>query len=1518
MKKLFTLAIISFLGYSIYGQSTDENYFKTTAYKAESTLGPVSDDDKLESVTYYDGLGRPKQSVVRGGENGDKEIVTPFVYDDMGRHAKEYLPYAKNVTPGAELEYTSNSNVINNLTTYYTNTYPADIDPNNRNPYSEKVFEPSPLNRVLEQGAPGESWAVDPSTDNDHTIKFDQLTNDALEVRYHRVVFQDASDTEKPTLVTQGYYAEGQLYKQVTKDENWKPVQANPKAHTTEEFTNKQGQVILKRTYDKRTKLDTYYIYDQYGNLTYVLPPGTITESFSEPIGFGFTQNYPWTQLVMVDNEFADSYNERLSEYDNEAILNADVENEYGGQGGFNISTSANGEELSLGISFTANTAFELRNGSLYSLEEIGFFEDTELGRVSGQEYEYVFFIADNQIIIEGYGEVASINKTLQSDEILTYNRNYPWTDYLEVSLEIIDQYESGLEGYSNADILTANIENDYDGYGGLNISVDENDNVTVNINHSLNTTLNLKEGVVISLEMERRLADRLLGVLSGNGYEYQMSIQNNNLYIEGGGELSNANGFYTGFAPAQTNFSTPVLEGLCYIYHYDDRNRLVEKKIPGKGWEYIIYDDQNMPVLTQDAKLREDNNWLFTKYDKLGRVAYTGLHHYEPNSTANDNDARVELQSIIDSYPSSSREERVDVVSNDPGKHYGGMGYCSDPQNRVKTYYTNQYYPNSGQDIVGESNMTLYRVNYYEYNPDDLIQKFSYPIPSQVFNQSVTERTQGLLMGNITRVLSEDCAQKLIYTIYGYDEKGRMIYQAIKNEYLNTEDVTKYQLDFMGNITFTTSTHMKTGKEPLVVSEEFEYDYEGKLIRQNENIRITPPGSQLPTYNHTEGIVKNFYSDLGQLETKMLDVEPYNSVSLLSPALQKVGYGYNIRGWLKTINNISDLNHNTALFAFNINYDQPELTGGVPLYNGNISETHWKTKQGLQNKRSYVYTYDALNRLKSAGYTGGSFQNSFYSWAENYSVDNITYDPRGNIKSLDRFGYISSQAGYASVDYIDKLSYFYKPLSNELDKVIDTATDEEGFMDGENTDKDYLYDINGNMVMDQNKKIVSIDYNHLNLPTLIQIESATSTNINSILYIYDATGVKLEKRVTDHDNEINGEPTNTITQYAGNYIYKQENQLQAMNLKFFSHPEGYVEPKDPSNYAQGFDYVYQYKDHLGNVRLSYSDLDLNGAIDPQTEILDEKNYYPFGLEHKGYNNVVNGTKNNYHTYLGKEHTESLGLDIYEMDWRQYDPALGRFNVIDKMASSFANQTPYHYGNNNPIFFKDPTGLFSTVVNDDGEVIDHKDDEDTNIYLNSRSGPIVGQEEEGKEYNVGDKIFNVDNSNPDYSLFSLIVNTASATTSTAAVGVYKIPKEILVYDESGKVIGKWLTDIKVPFKALKLVDGVLQVAGPVADAISVGANTIDLANSNMSVGRYSFNTIGTGASLYATYAYGGPAGIAVGSLVYVGDLIITAGEEISEAKKNHPNPKIRNSKWYDFGTMLNEVKNIMTNSIWKW
>ncbi len=139
--------------------------------------------------------------------------------------------------------------------------------------------------------------------------------------------------------------------------------------------------------------------------------------------------------------------------------------------------------------------------------------------------------------------------------------------------------------------------------------------------------------------------------------------------------------------------------------------------------------------------------------------------------------------------------------------------------------------------------------------------------------------------------------------------------------------------------------------------------------------------------------------------------------------------------------------------------------------------------------------------------------------------------------------------------------------------------------------------------------------------------------------------------------------------------------------LEFFNHAEGYVE-KD----TDGYKYIYQYKDHLGNIRLSYKDANKDGTI-TTSEIVEEKNYYPFGLQHKGYNFAINGRKHNY-GYNGQEFDESLGLNVSEMTFRQYDPAIGRFNVIDAAAELAQNWTPYRFGFNNPVLFSDPSGLW--------------------------------------------------------------------------------------------------------------------------------------------------------------------------------------------------------------------------------
>lgn len=123
------------------------------------------------------------------------------------------------------------------------------------------------------------------------------------------------------------------------------------------------------------------------------------------------------------------------------------------------------------------------------------------------------------------------------------------------------------------------------------------------------------------------------------------------------------------------------------------------------------------------------------------------------------------------------------------------------------------------------------------------------------------------------------------------------------------------------------------------------------------------------------------------------------------------------------------------------------------------------------------------------------------------------------------------------------------------------------------------------------------------------------------------------------------------------------------------------------------------YRVHLGNVRLTYADTDGNGSINPATEIISEKNYYPFGLQHKGYNTTISANSNSVAQnfgYNGKENNPELGIEWMDFGARNYDPALGRWMNLDPLAEGMRRHSPYNYAFDNPVYFIDPDGMMPT------------------------------------------------------------------------------------------------------------------------------------------------------------------------------------------------------------------------------
>lgn len=336
-----------------------------------------------------------------------------------------------------------------------------------------------------------------------------------------------------------------------------------------------------------------------------------------------------------------------------------------------------------------------------------------------------------------------------------------------------------------------------------------------------------------------------------------------------------------------------------------------------------------------------------------------------------------------------------------------------------------------------------------------------------------------------------------------------------------------------------------------------------------------------------------------------------------------------------------------------------------------NLSETQYIL---LKN----IWNYDDLNRLLDAEfYKQGANQNS------GAYGEHLAYDLNGNITKLKR---TTADALGEPVD-MDDLTYAYKNnKSNILLNVTDAVSNQDtgGFTNknvNPNLD-DYEYDANGNMIVDRAKGIESITYNYMNLP-----EKITFSNNQFISYTYNAAGVKLKKHVKDGNEQKDVDYLDGF-QYAGG------------RLQFFPHPEGYV--KATARNASGtifvFNYVYNYTDHLGNVRLSYTQDPKTGAL----SILDEDHYYPFGLRHEVYVpplaknftfnlsehtldiNFVKETEYLY-KYNGKELQDELNLNLYDYGWRNYDPALGRWFNVDPLAEEFYGASPYNYVANDPI-----------------------------------------------------------------------------------------------------------------------------------------------------------------------------------------------------------------------------------------
>lgn len=263
------------LGYDVFGRLTSISRKNGTISETTDSYSysdtSITHNTYFQSnssycdVKYYNGIGLLDQLIQVASSPDGKSVVKPYYYDASLRESRSYVPYL--ITDGSS---TRRQNPLSEAGLYWLSSRE-----NEHSPFSEIVFESAPISRIVKEYGIGEVFH---SLDKPTSVSY--RSNQYGEVRRLTV----SSDGY---LSCNNYYGTGTLF--VT-------VSINPDGGKVMTYKTKSGLVILERTEQTASVYaDTYYVYDNYLNLIFVVTPegsSLLTYSCSYLKTSAFVQDY--------------------------------------------------------------------------------------------------------------------------------------------------------------------------------------------------------------------------------------------------------------------------------------------------------------------------------------------------------------------------------------------------------------------------------------------------------------------------------------------------------------------------------------------------------------------------------------------------------------------------------------------------------------------------------------------------------------------------------------------------------------------------------------------------------------------------------------------------------------------------------------------------------------------------------------------------------------------------------------------------------------------------------------------------------------------------------------------------------------------------------------------------------------------------------------------------------------------------------------------------------------------------
>ena len=741
--------------------------------------------------------------------------------------------------------------------------------------------------------------------------------------------------------------------------------------------------------------------------------------------------------------------------------------------------------------------------------------------------------------------------------------------------------------------------------------------------------------------------------------------------------------------------------------YRYNGLNQVVSQRSPDGGRSDFWYDRLARLVVSQNAKQKaEGNNFSYTKYDFIGRIAEVG------QVTANAallNDSITRRPVLLANWFTANNTKREQVTTTYYDQAIINLGvYMTQNKatlrNRVSyTSFT------KGNNPVNYDNGSFYNYDIHG-NVKELLQDYGAASMMGLNSNRYKKLAYDydLISGKVNSVVYQPAyyvpatqtwvqPTDAFYHRYKYDAENKLTEVYSSADGVNWDHDAHYDYYKHGPL-----ARLQLG-ENQVQGMDYAYTLQGWLKGVN-------------------GTVLDSVQDIGQ------DGNPLNGNRKTIP---KDELGYSLHYFDNDYTAISA----SSAFA-GLSQQLKNNNAYKPLYNGNISSmavnigklSASAAGSGGSAPVLYNYQYDQLNRLKAMDMYKGSNSGSNL-WSNGLAAttdyrERVQYDANGNITSYLRNGFGAKQT-------MDSLSYKYIAGKNQLDFVRDqvngSATHSSNYTEDidDQLAANYKYDSIGNLVYDRAAGINLIKWSVYGKILEIQKQPQPGNNYSNLQYTYDASGNRIGKITTAADTikttwYVRDASGNTMAVYSfdnkKNKLFVDEQHLygssrlgifnpqREVNIPIATVPVGSLSSGYLSTFTRSRKF-FEEANHLGNVLVTLSDrkagFDLNGdgLIDYyKADVVSAGDYYPFGMQMVGRSYSQANSSYRY-GFGGQEKSNEIKGEgnSYTAEFWEYDPRLGRrWNLDPKPLEGISEYSAF---GNNPIWYSDPLG--DTLSNPD-------------------------------------------------------------------------------------------------------------------------------------------------------------------------------------------------------------------------